>query len=809
MYAGLVTKAFKIVLQMEWWRFQLKVKKEAVTVAQQNWLMSKQKKQLPPASRGTWGSSKRVWMAEDVDNENMPSEGPSKKKRREGENEHFIGGMRNPAKAVSRLSKLMEAGMDVRRLWTRFVKAHPRALETAREYGGEHCELHRETLDAWRSCVEHLLKAKDFDEVVLRPHNRFKSPLNARLWEAWRKHSGDPEKDLVNWIREGTPLGMAEEIPYCGIFPMVEEEEEEADAMPDMELQLGLENYKSFKEEPEYAAAEVKRLLEKNFCIQLTENELKNQFPQGTISRLALILTTKEDGSLKKRVIIDLLRSGGNSRCRIRERIVLPRIRDVVDSLKYLRNNRFGLVLRAQKEDWPDQDECDEIEMASADLADAYCHLPVAERELANCAAPSTSPGVYLVFTAMLFGFRGAPLVMGRFASMLARLIQALFPADELQSQIYMDDPIWIMQGPRWRRRENLALILYMCGALGINLQFKKGFRGLDATWIGTRMELRLSEEVLVLSIPPKMMKEISEILREWENKGMVPLKAVRAVTGKLSWICGIVVRARWCVNIMYAVIAQTMNEVRLEPARAALRDDIRPKPNLVAVHRLELPRRWFLAMFDKPEKFAIRREPLYDVPATLALITDASPRGVGAILADIDRVSKVLTPLEALEIPMKEEYARWMGIPWDDPAGQGPLEAWSILMALRKWKHRVRGCAIVIRSDSVVALATVSRSAAPSPVLNWIGAELSLKAEELQLPKFIPQHIPGAWNQESDWLSRPHQRGPLPERLQGVPIRQFPKERVMESALGPPGVDAGLRWGQTTKVVSAAFEEL
>ena len=134
--------------------------------------------------------------------------------------------------------------------------------------------------------------------------------------------------------------------------------------------------------------------------------------------------------------------------------------------------------------------------------------------------------------------------MMGRFSSTLARMLQALIPADEMQSQLYMDDPLWALQGPKWRRQENLALILYMCGALGVNLQYKKGFRGVDAVWIGTRMELKLSEEVLLLSIPHKMMAEVKKVLESWHNKGMVPLREVRALTGRLSWICGIITRA-------------------------------------------------------------------------------------------------------------------------------------------------------------------------------------------------------------------------------------------------------------------------
>ena len=91
-------------------------------------------------------------------------------------------------------------------------------------------------------------------------------------------------------------------------------------------------------------------------------------------------------------------------------------------------------MLRAQREEWPDAGHCDEIELVSADLADAYCHMAVSEKKLGNCAAPSTAPGKYLVFTAMLFGFKGAPLIMWRFAAMLARLLQSLIPMDEMPS---------------------------------------------------------------------------------------------------------------------------------------------------------------------------------------------------------------------------------------------------------------------------------------------------------------------------------------------------------------------------------------
>lgn len=58
--------------------------------------------------------------------------------------------------------------------------------------------------------------------------------------------------------------------------------------------------------------------------------------------------------------------------------------RDVLNSSKYLRENRFGLILKAQRENWEDQDQCDEVELVSADLSDTYCRLAVHENELGN-----------------------------------------------------------------------------------------------------------------------------------------------------------------------------------------------------------------------------------------------------------------------------------------------------------------------------------------------------------------------------------------------------------------------------------------
>ena len=57
---------------------------------------------------------------------------------------------------------------------------------------------------------------------------------------------------------------------------------------------------------------------------------------QVVVSRLACIVKLRDDGSKRVRIIIDMLRSGLNYFIKLEERLVLPRLRDVVANLLYL-----------------------------------------------------------------------------------------------------------------------------------------------------------------------------------------------------------------------------------------------------------------------------------------------------------------------------------------------------------------------------------------------------------------------------------------------------------------------------------------
>lgn len=381
------------------------------------------------------------------------------------------------------------------------------------------------------------------------------------------------------------------------------------------------------------------------------------------------------------------------------------------------------------------------------------------------------------MWVAMLFGSWGAPLLTGRFAACLARIWQSLVAPSELQSQLYMDDPMWILRGPTSRRNRNLALLLYTARALGINLAWHKGSRGTQLTWIGVMFAQ--AEAAVKLTVPKKMMAEVAQALEAWESKGMVSFKEVQQLTGRLSWIAGILPHTRWvagqsrlCMLRWLTPNAPKMRNAREHP-RGSTRD---PRSVSHSSQKIRATEEVVCELFKARRHWRCEQNPC-------AIVTDASPQGIGALLATVDHtMGPSFTIIEGLEIQLEEADAKWLGVPWNESASQGPLEAWAVKLAVRRWATRLENKGIVLRSDSVVALAMTKRLSSPSPVVNWVGAELAIRFDKHGIKRVVTQRIPGNWNVEADWLSRPHERGPKPERLLKVPIKSFPTNLMHRS---------------------------
>ena len=440
-----------------------------------------------------------------------------------------------------------------------------------------------------------------------------------------------------------------------------------------------LKNYESVESQKEEALIEIDRYIEKGFVKVLPLEMVHRRFPEGTASKLALIMKQKSDGSTKRRIVIDMRRSMGNDRARVRERIVLPRAQHIVTSLRVMRAREQEVMQEGSQRSVLKGSRAyqeSEVEFVLLDLKDAFCHFGVHPDELKHCVSPGVVNGTALLWVAMLFGFKAAPLIMGRLSSAIGRLLQSLFHPAAGQVQVYIDDVALMLRGSPELRNVQLSKVLYTLAALGVQISMEKGERGRRVQWIGTTFEVHPNE--VILGTPRKMLQEVKETMATWVGKGMIP-------TRELSWIAGIVPRLRWTVTAMYAVLTKSQEEEAQEEERAKKRStDQRPKIGLVAVKRLGTALHWLIAAFESPEHMLIRCESLVEREPVWGVVTDASPRGVGGVL--IHRVSQSWHILEAYEAPVQAHQATTLDIEHLQTSGQAVLEGLAILRALYRF---------------------------------------------------------------------------------------------------------------------------
>ena len=676
-----------------------------------------------------------------------------------------VGGMRDPHKAVGKIPTVQMLGKKLWARWTNFVEKMPEALKVAENYGTPDCQFDPAVLQAWED------ELREEWEVETKPPTLteagvYKTPVKEEILRAWVRKSGDPESEVCDWLKDGTPLGIELPIKRTGVFPPMEGNKDAgpqsyviADAV--LERPETLKNYKSVDEDLEGAEMELQRYEEANYMRRVPLEEAQRAYAGGTTSRLGLVTKTKESGEVKRRIVIDLRRSGGNQLSELPERLVLPRAIDAIKMMKDIRKRADRAV---------ESVETNVLELAVVDIQDAFTVLPVAKAELRHTLAPSTREGEVLMFQALLFGYKVAPLLYSRFAALLARLLQSAVDLSRGGHQVYLDDSVWALQGTVEERTVTLAFILTTMASLGVKVSLGKGTRAHSVTWIGIKLTL-VDQDTLVLGLPEKFLDEMLGVLGPWEKMGYAPLKELRSIAGKNAWLSGVLPRARWATAVLYAVLTQTLKEEE-EASKKEDKEDKKPKKGLFAVKRLELARIWLCQYLQAAKTRVMRRVHLGRSPgADIRITTDASPEALGGILVVNNKI------LAACFYTLEEKDAQELLVEYKTSSSQSVMEALAILVCLRRWGPRIKGngVTLAVQADSVTALALTQRlgAKASSPGLNFIGAELSLCLEEHGIEEVRPVHLPGKANVEADFLSRPStwSSTSMPEALSGVDI--------------------------------------
>ena len=452
--------------------------------------------------------------------------------------------MRNPSNSLLRVKGATEAGTAVKELLDTALDTWPMLLQPARAIleGDEPQDYPDNLIEVIRSSVLTLLGATK-EQRTRRRTAAASTPLRADIIEAWSNVADDPDSStLAAWLDHGAPLGITQQIPSHGVFPPAAEMEKiEADHIQRRSLE-GWENYGSAQEEAEDLKALIQDYVDRGFCRVVKPDQAEKELgPDYVLNELGVVVKTKQDAQgrwVKKfRIIWDLKESQVNKACCQGERVLLPRLLDVVASV--LKAYRDGL----------------KPHLAGVDIRDAFMNIPAGvDKAFTTAALPGTrNKPMVVVFDTLVFGSASSPTVWGRFAAWLGRTTAAIA---RNSPQVYVDDPVYVMAGDLEQATRSPSHALLWAVA-GFPVKTSKATCGKQIEWIGAKLACQDDTKTVTVSIPEAKVTQLLDDTDKILAKPVVGSKVLRSYAGALSFVAGLVPHLRPFLSTLWAALSQ------------------------------------------------------------------------------------------------------------------------------------------------------------------------------------------------------------------------------------------------------------
>eukprot|EP00439_Symbiodinium_sp_Y106_P062067 s1806_g9.t1 len=670
----------------------------------------------------------------------------------DGSEGRFVGGMRHPRKALGMQPGLEHAGRHIRDALLKILGANSDMVERcvgAVGSHGEHVGPTTEDLQLARQAISQCLPKPQLAPQYVANSTK----LQADLLLQWGSAAHDPDASFVHdWLVNGSPAGIEEQISDPGVFPPNDESGRDTDYFepPDAELHA---NYSSVDGDPA-AATEVQRLFDTGFVKVFDSLEECQQWAGGKLhlSKLAMITKVKE-GRTKRRLIMDCRRSSVNALATRGGKLILPRIVDVVDDLLYLLDQLEGA--RGNPE----------LEMMVLDFTDWFYQVPLAHAERKYFAFKFGNK--YAVYLTQPQGSRNAPVVCGRVAAYIGRLTQGVIHACNMRLQIYVDDPIISAIGTREERRLHFALLILLWEAMGIGLAYKKGAIGREVSWIGATFRVKdigTSRAAVLVTAKQDMVDEVRAATSRHGDTNFVTKKELASYTGKLNHIAGMIEMLRPFLTELYGALhSKDANS--------------NAPPNMVWTKQWSHTRLWLLRLLQQEGQTLAREYRVHRYfgrGRQIRIVTDASPWGIGGYMAQDTSIVKHFA------MPLTSEDSDILGVEIGSPDTQQVVDALALFVALKLWETEWKrdDTCLTLQLDSVSALSLIYklRTAGNRKGSHLLAKELALLMGSCAYKPIVMEHIPGLSNKLADHLSRiamPGFGAPLPEILKSSQLER------------------------------------
>ena len=557
----------------------------------------------------------------------------------------------------------------------------------------------------------------------------------------------DPDCSTIpDWLEFGFPLGSNDQIVNNGIFPETDSVSASIKASQALGILLqdwdgSARNYKSFEEAGAKGQAEFDRLVE---CGRATKksswDEVVHHVGQGAkLTKLACVIKQKE-GTEKVRLVVDMHRSGINGLMMLRERVILPRISDVAESVHalFLKNGRSS-----------------NIEFFISDFKDAFYTFPLRASERKFAVVKGSHSTFYLIHV-VSFGFACGPVLWCRLAACSNRIVQATISDHEGRVQTFVDDPIMAACAPsRFERSMIFCRYTFMWCILGFEIAWHKCRRGTRVCWIGVQLDLLPAG--LKVSLSPEKTEKLREMFHELQHfRNLIPTRTLRKAAGVLGWIANLIPTARPWSSMLWAAVYAS------ESTRLPAKLSTRVRKGLTFTRQVEHALHWLEGVLNAKAGCGPTLEHTYlwlEHAPVLELHTDASPSGIGGVLC------AAFKPIAYFSHQLSHEDCSLLGTTLGDPAFQSEYELYVILIAVllfheffiqgkSKFLSRSR-TQVFLRSDNTSAVLASTEYKTKSPILTYLAAELAVQVEGFGMCPIKGRHIMGVLNTVADSLSR------------------------------------------------------
>ena len=444
--------------------------------------------------------------------------------------------------------------------------------------------------------------------------------------------------------------------------------------------------------------------------------------------------------------------SGVNDKCDPAERIVLPRLMDVVsETLKKQKDNQLPTF-------------------AAIDIQDAFHNVPSGadKKYTAAKAAMESGEEAFIIYDVLVFGSKSSPTIWGRFAAYLGRILCSVLP--EMGVQIYVDDPIFILPNDKEQAVHLLTLTLLILKVFGFPVKLEKADAGNKVRWIGATLESGLDDSsgpFVEVTIPQEKVEKLLSESRNFLKAPVVGVRQLRSYAGSMAFVAGLVPVLRPFLSPLWAALSKgAANDGN--PGRTGNAGQSRVAGKLVHTKRIAASLHWVIALLQGEHGKLKRRFDALRKDEGWEIVTDACPWGIGGILYNCkDSIPQRWFSAD-LNAAVLDKFKAKKG----DSGFNTAWEALALLTALRLWLPRLpKMLSVRVKSDNVGALRMLLSLTSSSEPLGVIAREVALDiaGDNYQISELV--HVAGITNVAADALSRlwAPQPEPLPNLGEAV----------------------------------------